>query len=83
MFLIHISQYQELKKMTSFGNRHAHCMVVAGRAKELLKSWRSQIEAANTPEEINELSQRFPRGGAFSLFSEAPELLDECKCLLL
>ena len=64
--------------MISFSNRHAHCMVVAGRTNELLKSWRTSIESVNTDEEIENLMKVFPRGGAFSVFSAAPEKISEC-----
>ncbi|XP_014274308.1 leucine-rich PPR motif-containing protein, mitochondrial [Halyomorpha halys] len=66
----------EVKKMTSFTNRIAHCMTEAGRAEEFLANMESKIRAASSPEEIKTLQEEFPRGGIFSIL-DSPDLLSK------
>lgn len=65
----------ELKRMVSYNNRYAHCMVEAGRGDELVEGLRQSVLAAKTPEEIEALSEDFPRGGIYSVFEDNPELI--------
>lgn len=65
---------KEVKKMTSFNNRIAHCMTEAGRAEEYLATLESKIKAATSPEELQTLKEEFPRGGIFSVL-DSPNLI--------
>lgn len=52
-------------------------MTEAGRAAEVVEDLKMAIEKAQTPEEIEAAAASFPRGGIFSIFQIAPELLPE------
>lgn len=63
--------------MVSYSNRYTHCMVEAGRAADAIEELKNAAEKANTPEEISAALELFPRGGIFSVFSTAPELIPQ------
>ncbi|CAH1403829.1 unnamed protein product [Nezara viridula] len=67
---------EEVKKMTSFSNRIAHCMTEAGRAEELLADLESKLKAATSEDELKTLQKEFPRGGIFSIL-DTPNLLSK------
>uniref|UniRef100_T1HC17 PPR_long domain-containing protein n=1 Tax=Rhodnius prolixus TaxID=13249 RepID=T1HC17_RHOPR len=66
---------KEMKKTISYTNRRTHCLVEAGRAEEILSQLQDDIRNAKTPLDYDDLIDKFPRGGIFSLLNAHPEHL--------
>ncbi|KAK9507866.1 hypothetical protein O3M35_007637 [Rhynocoris fuscipes] len=66
---------QDMRKLVSFVNRRAHCMVEAGRSEEVLDKLVEDVKNAKTPEQFNALAELFPRGGLFPILNAHPEYL--------
>lgn len=64
-----------MKKTISYTNRRTHCLVEAGRAEEILSQLQDDIRNAKTPLDYDDLIDKFPRGGIFSLLNAHPEHL--------
>uniref|UniRef100_A0A1B6MDN1 Pentacotripeptide-repeat region of PRORP domain-containing protein n=1 Tax=Graphocephala atropunctata TaxID=36148 RepID=A0A1B6MDN1_9HEMI len=66
----HLSE--ELRKLTSYVNRHLNCAVVGGKAQQELDKLEKQIDAASTPEEVDIAALEFPRGGIYGVLEASP-----------
>ncbi|XP_044733810.1 leucine-rich PPR motif-containing protein, mitochondrial [Chrysoperla carnea] len=64
----------ELKKLVSFDNRLCHANIVAGKSTEFLSSLDSIIENAKD-EQLPDIANQFPRGGAMGILESHPELV--------
>ncbi|KAL3266917.1 hypothetical protein HHI36_011067 [Cryptolaemus montrouzieri] len=67
----------ESKKVISLDNRLCHAHIVAGRAEEYLSYLEKQIDLAKTEEDVKKLNDKFPRGGAYGILSNHPELQEK------
>jgi leucine-rich PPR motif-containing protein len=63
----------EIKKLLSFDNRFCHANIVAGKSSDYLKQLEMDIDSAKTEEEIKEVGEKFPRGGAVGILDTLPE----------
>ncbi|XP_046663797.1 leucine-rich PPR motif-containing protein, mitochondrial isoform X1 [Homalodisca vitripennis] len=63
---------EELKKMTSYINRHMNCAIVAGKVQEELDKLEKQIDTASTPDEVDVVAQTFPSGGIYGVLEASP-----------
>lgn len=66
----------EVKKIVSFDNRMCHANIVAGKSIEYLKKLEDDIQNAETNQEITDIAEKFPRGGAVGILDENPLLAD-------
>jgi len=64
------------KRLVSFDNRYCHANIVSGRTEQYLAKLEADVENAKTPEEIQTVGARFPRGGAIGILAQAPEMSD-------
>lgn len=69
----------ETKKLMSFDNRLCHAYVTASKVDEYLVKLEKDLDNAKTEEELNEVSEKFPRGGAIGILEKFPHLCDQCK----
>ncbi|XP_046388703.1 leucine-rich PPR motif-containing protein, mitochondrial [Ischnura elegans] len=65
---------REEKRLLSFDNRLCNAFVVSGKAEEYLKNLEKQIEVAKD-EDLDFIEEAFPRGGAFGVLNNHPELV--------
>lgn len=70
----------EIKKIVSFDNRYCHANLVAGKGEEYLNKLEQAIDAA-TEQNINDVADQFPRGGAYGILERHPEFIEKCKFL--
>lgn len=68
----------ELKRLISFDNRLCHANIVAGNVEGYLQKLENEIDNA-TPENLNLISEQFPRGGAYGILERHPEYTDKCE----
>lgn len=68
----------EVKRIVSFDNRLCHANLVAGKAEEYLKKLDNDIENVKE-EDLPILSEQFPRGGAYGILENFPDLTEQCK----
>lgn len=66
----------------SFDNRLCNAYQTAGKSGEYLDKLSKELEASTTADSLTSLEEKFPRGGAFGLLSNNPELLPKCKLKL-
>jgi len=69
----------KIKKDVSFDNRLCNAYLSAGRGQEFLEVLVKDLESAiasNDTEKVNNVKDKFPRGGAMGLLDTHPELLD-------
>lgn len=69
----------ECKKLVSFDNRMCHAYEAAGKSEEYLRILSEQMDAAQTPEQRQEVQEKFPRGGAVGILEKHPELAEQCE----
>jgi leucine-rich PPR motif-containing protein len=62
----------DTKKLLSFDNRFCHANIVAGKSGDYLKQLEIDIDNAKTTEEIKEVGEKFPRGGAVGILDSLP-----------
>lgn len=68
------------RKLVKFSNRLCHAHIIAGKINEYLQLLETNIDAANSREELTKVKQEFPLGGIFGILASAePQLLDKCK----
>lgn len=72
-----------MKKIVSYDNRLCHATVVAGKAEEYLDYMEKEVDTAHSEGELQKLSEKFPRGGAYGILEHHPELLTRCKYICL
>ncbi|XP_069704273.1 leucine-rich PPR motif-containing protein, mitochondrial [Periplaneta americana] len=72
----------EQKKMASFDNRLCHSNIISGRAKEYLRKLQEEIENAKD-HELENLTEKFPRGGAIGILTNHPELHEDYEQMAL
>ncbi|KAJ4440573.1 hypothetical protein ANN_08718 [Periplaneta americana] len=72
----------EQKKMASFDNRLCHANIISGRAKEYLRKLQEEIENAKD-HELENLTEKFPRGGAIGILTNHPELHEDYEQMAL
>lgn len=70
---ISVQLSDEQKKLVSFDNRLCHAYVISGRVDEYMNRLYDDIANAKSPEEIQKLAEKFPRGGALGILSKYPE----------
>lgn len=64
----------ELKKLVAFDNKRCAAYSTAGKGKEYLEDLEKQIDRSNE-DDVSNLKETFPRGGAFSILEREPEIL--------
>lgn len=69
----------DLKRQLSFDNRLCHAYIVASKADEYLGSLEQCLEQAKTDKELEEIGQKFPRGGAVGILEKHPEMAKRCE----
>ncbi|KAF7282651.1 hypothetical protein GWI33_002190 [Rhynchophorus ferrugineus] len=65
----------DVKRLVSFDNRMCHANIVAGKGADYLSKLENDIDNAQ-PENLETISSRFPRGGAYGILEHHPELID-------
>lgn len=73
----------ETKKVLSFDNRCCHANIAAGKSEEYLKKLEIAIDNATTEEQIKDVGEKFPRGGAVGILEAMPESADQFEQLAL
>ena len=73
----------ETKKVLSFDNRCCHANIAAGKSEEYLKKLESAIDNATTEEQIKDVGEKFPRGGAVGILEAMPESAEQFEQLAL
>lgn len=73
----------ETKKLVSFDNRLCHAYVESGKSELYLDNLDKELVVATTPEQLQKLNDKFPRGGAIGILQKHPELVDKCKYLYI
>ncbi|CAO1333276.1 unnamed protein product [Diamesa serratosioi] len=73
----------ETKKVLSFDNRCCHANIAAGKSEEYLKKLESAIDNATSEEQIKEVGEKFPRGGAVGILEAMPESAEQFEQLAL
>uniref|UniRef100_A0AAR5PUS4 Pentacotripeptide-repeat region of PRORP domain-containing protein n=1 Tax=Dendroctonus ponderosae TaxID=77166 RepID=A0AAR5PUS4_DENPD len=66
----------EVKRLISFDNRLCHANIVAGTVDGYLQKLENDIDNT-TPENLDEVSAQFPRGGAYGILERHPEYTDK------
>jgi leucine-rich PPR motif-containing protein len=66
----------DVKKIVSFDNRMCHANIVAGKSIDYLKKLEDDIQNAKTDQEVADIAEKFPRGGAVGILDENPLLAD-------
>lgn len=69
---------QDIKKLVSFDNRMCHANLVSGNSNQYLNKLEEDIDKA-TPETLEALGEKFPRGGAVGILENHPEYTEKCK----
>lgn len=68
---------KDVKKIVSFDNRMCHAYLVAGKVEEYLDKLKEHIDTV-TEANLTNISEQFPRGGAYGILEKHPEMLDKC-----
>lgn len=72
----------EKKKLASFDNRLCHANIVAGKAAEYLKTLTEEVENVKDSD-LEQLAEKFPRGGAIGILEKHPELQSDYERMAL
>lgn len=72
----------DVKRLVSFDNRICHANLVAGKAEVYLQKLNHDIDNAKD-EDLNILSEQFPRGGAYGILEKFPNLTEQYEQLAL
>lgn len=71
----------EIKRIVSYDNRYCHANVVSGQAEKYIKTLEDELSLAKTDEQVKQIAEKFPRGGAIGILEDHPELADQFKSL--
>lgn len=69
---------QDIKRIVSFDNKICHANLVAGKAEEYLNKLEKDLDNCDD-KSIADISEQFPRGGAYGILERHPELTEKCK----
>lgn len=65
----------EIKKIVSIDNRICHANIVAGNVHNYVDKLEAELVAAQTDQEVTDVGEKFPRGGAVGLLEKSPEIV--------